>query len=131
MATATQDLWPDDLAMLAGRTPLSILREQADLLPAKTKNLLEGEVQVHHDEGDLYINLNIVAPALDHYRYTLVGFRQPAELYPLIETASGRRIPDEATLLQYLRETLSSPKTRRVIGNLIAQSNAAARPGED
>ncbi|MEI6103881.1 MAG: hypothetical protein WCP70_08040 [Methanothrix sp.] len=40
------DLWPNDIGNATQKAPLSILQEQASILGAKTKNLVEAEVRV-------------------------------------------------------------------------------------
>ena len=67
---AHADLW-GDIAPSAVRTPASILREQASLLGAKTKNTIEGQVETWTSGSKLYHSFNLVVPALDNYSYEL------------------------------------------------------------
>ncbi len=75
MSSTIPNLWPTDLAPLAARTPLTILKEQASQLGAATKNLLEGHVTTYtSDEPNDRLfkhRFNIVAPSLGNYTYEL------------------------------------------------------------
>ena len=117
------------------RTPLSILREQANALTEQTKGVLVGMVEVYRDsqDGDLTINLEVSVPALNGYRYRIISYRQPVELYPgtfsgdpiaKIAISNGRVI-DEEQFITYIKVVLSSERIRRVLGTLLSQAKDA------
>jgi len=122
MATHT-DLW-GDIAPTAVRTPVSILREQASLLGAKTKNMIEGQVETHTSGGDFYHAFNLVAPALENYSYELFQISHAVNLYPVHVRYSSLVLKNEEAFVNWLGQKLSSPETKRIIGNLLAQANS-------
>lgn len=137
MANAIPDLWPD-IEQSNVVPPLAILREQAAALGNKTGHLLEGEVKTRIDEaGSLIHSFYVVAPTLDNYSYRLFFMSHGADLYPvtaphLRRMDPGRgpypptvKIKSEKALLDYLREALSSERTKRIVGSLLAQVKAA------
>ena len=123
MATQT-DLW-GEIQTEEIRTPVAILREQAALLGPKTQNVVEAKVQTDPTPGGEFRHrFNLVVPALDNYTYQLFSVHHPMGLYPLTAN-TGRGLQDEETFKTWLRETLSSPETKRIIANLIAQASGA------
>jgi hypothetical protein len=139
MSSAIPNLWPTDLAPTAERTPLSILKEQATQLGAQTKNLLEGQVTTSasaQGEDRLFQHVfNIVAPALDGYKYQLLTVTHKLDPYPVTVRqpfrgvnalaqrlqAQGEKLASESEFIDYLRKVFASDETRRVIGALLAQ----------
>jgi hypothetical protein len=119
---AHADLW-GEIAPSQVRTPVSILREQASLLSTKTKNTIEGQVETQIDGNMFYHAFNFVVPALDNYSYELFKVSHEVNLYPVY---TGRIPParDEEAFLHWLGQELSSPETKRIIGNLLAQANS-------
>ncbi len=126
--TDNDDLWPADIANPPeDKAPLVLLREQAAALAKKTGNLVEAEVTTAQDiEGGLRLRFTLVAPALSNYRYDLFTAIQPAGLYPvrLILDNDTYVADSEEALKQYLRKFFSSHTARKVIGGLVAQSQA-------
>jgi hypothetical protein len=78
-----QDLWPDNIGEVKLRPPVTILREQAALLGQKTQNLVQAEIRVESGDGFFRYIFNIVAPALDNYRYELFRAWHKITLYPV------------------------------------------------
>jgi len=117
------DFW-GEIAPAEVRTPAAILREQAAALGPKTRNLIEAQVVTHASQsGDIVHNFNLVVPALDDYTYQLFRIRHAAaDLYP-VTVADGVVLRNEDAFVAWLRERLSSDKTKRIIGNLLAQVN--------
>jgi hypothetical protein len=95
------DLWPEDLGTTATASPLTILKEQASLLGAKTKNILKAGV-TRYERSPAVISRNVVAaksaavadepfkyafyleaPALDNYTYRLFTAAYDVNLYPV------------------------------------------------
>jgi hypothetical protein len=130
---AQPDLW-GEIAPAAVRTPLAILREQAALLGPKTKNLVEATVTTRRDRfqgesiGEFVHHFNLVVPSLDGYTYELFHVTHGVNLYPVIIPGGGpmlaRPLKSEEEFLGWLRQELSSPNTKRIISNLLAQATS-------
>jgi len=71
MATAIPDLWADDIKVNVA-TPLMILRTQEGLLAQKTKGILRGQVATTTTDKWIQHQLDLIAPALQNYRITLL-----------------------------------------------------------
>jgi hypothetical protein len=137
--TKSEDLWPSDLGLETIVTPVSILRTQANLLGERTRGMLVGEVQTW-TTGDIVRHaLNVVVPALDNYKYTLLKVHHPVMLYPVfvdeepvpygrirmisqIGTPDGFALKDEDALREWLRETLARQETKQILAHLYAQA---------
>lgn len=118
---AHADLW-GEIAPSAVRTPVSILREQASLLGKKTRHAIEGEVATHTLGSDFVHLFNLVVPALDNYSYELFRIVHGVSIYPVRVWGSDESLPDEEAFLEWLGRTLSSEKTKGIVGNLLAQA---------
>ena len=153
MSISARNLWPDDIAVVEEVPPIAILKEQGLLLGQRTKNLVEGRVRggplnygrtkfwqkgdPDYARNEFSYTFEVVAPALDNYRYELFGISHGVDFYPLgidwdspdntlISNLSGEAgIENEERFLKALEIIFSSEKTRKVIGSLIAQSRAA------
>lgn len=128
---ATQDLWGDLPLEENIRTPVTVLREQAALLGEKTRQVLQGDVRVHHSIGlkDFEAEFFITAPALDDYSYRLFSIQYPVTMYPLriSESITGMppiEYPSEESFVNALRIILSHPEVKKIISSLVAQSKA-------
>jgi hypothetical protein len=135
------DLWPSDIAPSTPnvKPPVTLLREQAALLGAKTKNIVEAQVvpadtQYHHGFG---YEFQLVGPALNNYRFPLFRIEYSIEMYPLWMYVAGGilgldegtaqfNVPSEADLLEALAKVFAAEKTRQVIQAIQAQSMVAA-----
>jgi hypothetical protein len=142
MNSVAQDLWPDDIVDAVSTTPASILKVQAGRLGQKTKNLVQGQVETSAASGRLVHSFKLIAPALDNYTYELLRISHGVTLYPIkveeepIKTSKvrfadmgGKKVPghwlqNEGELIDWLREALSAPQTRRIVGSLVSQSAA-------
>jgi len=80
---AQTDFW-GEIAPAAVRTPLAILREQAALLGAKTKNLIEATVATSVNGPQFQHRFNLVVPSLGNYTYELFWVTHGIEMYPII-----------------------------------------------
>jgi hypothetical protein len=132
---ATQvDFW-GEIDAISDRTPLSILREQAAVLGTKTQNLVEAAVETHGRNGEFSHSLNLVVPALDHYKYQLFSIRhRVANLYPVfvgdvhtnpaLEGGREMRLGNEEEFKDWLSKMLSAPETRKILGALLAQARS-------
>lgn len=124
---ATQaDFW-GDIEIPVIRTPAAIMREQAALLGKKTKNIIEGAVETRISDGAFHHSLDLVVPSLDNYTYRLLSIEHGVELYPVTVGDSRflnrSKLKTEEEFEAWLRDRLSSPETKRIIGNLLAQVN--------
>jgi hypothetical protein len=117
------DLW-GDIAPSAVRTPASILREQASLLGAKTKNTIEGQVETWTSGSKFYHSFNLVVPALDNYSYELFKISHEVNLYPVHVGFPLIEAKNEEAFVNWLAQKLSSAETKSIIGNLLAQANS-------
>src|SRR6185436_9770992 len=137
MSISPRNLWPDDIAVTDAVAPVSLLKEQASLLGERTKNLVEGRVTPGLGKGAAFLiagrfnyDFDLVAPALNNYRYHLFSISHGVELYPL--TISGTealdsediQVNNEEEFLNELKRIFSFEKTKRIISSLIAQSTS-------
>lgn len=127
MPDVIRDLWPSDVATDVV-TPVAILRFQGAQLRKKTKNLLEADVVTEADSGWVVHHFDLVAPALDNYRYRLFSVRHKERIvYPAhIEGTTGAALPPSPTqskFMDVLGEVLQSNEAKSVIHSLIAESN--------
>ncbi len=133
MPTTSNDLWPDDIAVTDVVTPVNILKEQASMLGAKTKNLVQGEIvqRITRREGEspdsFIFSFNLKAPALQNYKYQLFWVTYPITFYPLTIHKGGAdsdiTVNSQDELVDELRNIFSHEKTKNVIHALIAQSS--------
>lgn len=130
-----RNLWGELPGVEGFLVPAAILREQAAKLGELTDNILEGKVvQSQTPDGRLIYELQIVAPALHHYRYTLLRVVHGVSVYPLTVCAyaggGGWEMDEEYTcrneeeFIGTLESLLSSDEARRTVGWLLAQSKA-------
>jgi hypothetical protein len=124
-------LWPEDIAVTDAVAPVVILKEQASLLGQRTQNLVEARVhpgQLHYVGYPFVYYFELVAPALDNYRYRLFGISHGVEFYPVrieFEEFDGYRDAiSESEFMDELAKIFSSERTKRIISSLIAQSKA-------
>ncbi len=123
----SENLWGNlpDVGTL--RTPLTILKEQASVLGEMTEGLLIGNVKLKRSSVDdkFVLNLDIIAPALDNYTYSVVTVKQPPEFYPLelnfSQESKGDIINDEKTFVDGLGKILSSDEVKKVVVGLLSQ----------
>jgi hypothetical protein len=135
--------WPSDLSLLQERTPVSILKEQAEILGKNTGYKLKGQVSTHTSEDGEILNVfYVVVPALDGYRYELFEISHGALGYPvkIVSSPKAEIEPDEdardlynrmkktlATeddFVAWLKTILGSKETRRLLASLLAQASA-------
>lgn len=136
MSISPRNLWPEDIAVTDAVAPVSILKEQASLLGERTKNLIEGSVSPSFRDLGLILrkdrfsyDFDVVAPALNGYRYRLFNISHGVEFYPLtIDSAALNSPPfnvnNEEEFLKAIEAIFSSEKTKGIISSLIAQSRA-------
>jgi hypothetical protein len=117
---ASTDLW-GEIEATQIRTPLVILREQAALLGTKTKNLVEASVKTHANGDAFAHNFNLVVPALDNYTYNLFTITHGPSIYPISVLYKSTQFETEQEFIEWLGAKLSSPDTKRIVANLLAQ----------
>lgn len=83
MSEEGRNLWPPTLAPRTLRTPVSVLRRQAEELYQKTKGLLRGELVFDGKDANFSVSFNVVAPALGNYRFWILSVYQSAEGFPV------------------------------------------------
>lgn len=124
----TKNLWGELPELENIRTPAAILREQAMLLTEMTVAVLRGEVSVTPRKEGLRLNLFILVPALNNYSYSVLYVDHPLTLYPLTVFDGAEEeitCADEDSFLAAIETVLKSPRVRKAIQALLAQSNAA------
>jgi hypothetical protein len=130
MSEARRDLWPEITPTTTIVPPVSILREQAELLAKKTKGLVIGEITSATSEPErqpydtVYMfdplaplsgvprpgkpknfehTFTIRVPALDDYRYELLTVTHGLEFYPLkVRFLPGRQAYSAESEEQYV-----------------------------
>jgi hypothetical protein len=120
MATQT-DFWGDISPAEPVRTPVAILREQAALLGSKTQNVVEAKVSTIAGER-FFHSFNLVVPALGNYAYQLFVIGTGVSPYPASVVHSDLKFETEQEFTDWLKAKLSSPETKKVIANLLAQA---------
>jgi hypothetical protein len=147
MENSNLDLWPESFEVdIKINPPLMILREQASLLEKKTSGLVKAIVQKGENDivleaallaspfspkpvnSSIRYSFWLVAPAFGNYKYQLFTVVQPVEMYPLRIVGGpleDMEITSEEDLIEKLKLIFASEKVQRVIGAMIAQSQAA------
>ena len=112
-------------------TPTEILKKQAALLSDMTNGILQADVTVTVSTftGEFTLEMDIVAPAIDNYRYSVLRASHGIELFPVKVSPAWDSIEvtecnDEAEFEAALEQILSSEKITRIINLLRAQSHA-------
>jgi hypothetical protein len=133
------DLWPQQLGTLPIKAPVTILKEQASILGTKTQNVVIAEVtHARGEAGRFAYDFDLVAPALQSYRFELFSIEYGIDLYPVYFTLEGTLrneiMPDlktkyattqnEQGFLALLKQILNSNRTKQAILTLVAQSGA-------
>ena len=126
---STENLWGPLPTNKDIKLPVTVLKEQAGILSDATSKILVAEVSVSKSGESVTYSLDIVAPALDNYRYQVLFVTHKAVAYPLqVFQVRGNPIKcsNEQEFLDVLKSILSSEKTHAVVSSLLAQSKAAA-----
>lgn len=117
------DFW-GEIETTEVKTPLSIMREQAAALGPRTKNLVEAKVDTETRGGEFIHTFELVVPALEDYTYRLFQVQHSVEMYPIRVKGTPIELETEETFTAWLRERLSSEKTRKLVSNLLAQAQS-------
>jgi hypothetical protein len=144
------DLWSDDIKVDVVQ-PVVILRTQAGLLEKKTRGVLRSEVTTTRSPSGEVLGLDLLAPALNGYRKTLLTAAHAADMiYPLLVTSEALRalnrsphtppgaismmadlllknhekeVSSQDEFIDTVRTILRSGYVRALISSLIAKSN--------
>jgi hypothetical protein len=126
-----ENLWPTDFGELAQKTPVAILREQAQALGERTANVVVGRVASGAEgPGKFRHILNLYSAPLG-YLTELLWIEHGIDLYPVEIRLTGysneplndpvlAANPDEFNAR--LKEMFSREKTKKTIASLLAQS---------
>jgi len=139
-----EDFWPVLEDAEDPNAPVVLLRKQAEKLTEKTGYRLRGRVSTssilldHEGRHALGLDLSgganpdsfthvftIEVPALDDYSYTLFSVSHGIEPYPVIyPDAQGgwNALANHEAFTAWLRETLASERTKRVLKTLSEQA---------
>jgi len=133
----TESFWtiPDTRDL---RTPVTIIREQAEALTQQTNGLLQGEVLIVPERSPTGVgltrtraSLKIAVPYLNDYAVYVLSYTHNIDMYPgdltnYFEDEENISISNEDEFINALKKILSSSTTLRILGNLLSQANAAA-----
>lgn len=120
------DLWPSDIQSSSIKPPVTILKEQGTFLGRKTSNIVEGVVRSKETEGEFSWNFYLSAPCFGDYQHRLLNLSHDIELYPVKvideESVTPQIAETEDEFMEILRAIFATPKTKRVIEAILAQS---------
>lgn len=126
---STDNLW-GELGTEKITLPLTILKAQAAKLGELTDNVLQGNIdQVPPgDDWEFAYVLDIIAPALNNYTYTVLRIMHdvagyPATVFDCVDGfESAVAIETEDEFVRHLASILSSRHVRGVVNALLTQS---------
>lgn len=126
---SSKNLWGDLGSLAKIKTPVVFLKEQANQLTQATQGTLRGRVSQFGQGDQIEADLEVVAPALGDYSYTILKIRHSLDVYPVkVFDASTHMIEreadlcyDEKSFLESLESILSSDGVRKVISTLLSQ----------
>ena len=124
------DLWPADIR-LDVRSPLVILKTQAELLSKHTKGLLECAVTTTEEGEQVQHALDLFARAVNYRERVFSAQHKKKEAYPVLVAGMGiatRTIDSEAEFLNALAHSLQSQTLRTIVDSLIAVINETKAP---
>lgn len=125
-----ENLWPTDFGELAERTPVAILREQAQALGQRTANIVVGRVSSGSagPGGNFIHHLSLYSSPLG-YSTELLWIDHGIDLYPVQIRVPGdpnTNTPivaaNPSEFAAQLKDVFSREKTKKTIASLIAQS---------
>ena len=126
---STENLWGslDDFKKI--KTPLSIVREQGELLSQATQGILLGDVKIASQGGKIHFTLFIMAMQLNQYKCEILKVQHGIKIYPVQvynsrATAKWKLCKTESSFVTEIKSILSSPETRDIIESLLSQSES-------
>lgn len=127
---SNENLWGELPVAESIKPPVTILREQASLLSRMTNGILEAKVDNRSVGGVFHFDLDIHAPAINNYIYTVLQVTYGISMYPVtvISNSHARQYvcQNEAEFIADLKEVLSSKEVHSTIGRLLSLSKAEA-----
>ena len=126
----TENLWGSLEEFEKIKTPLSIVREQGELLTQATQGILKGYVKVDSQGDTISFSLFIIAMQLNQYKYEVLKVQHGVKIYPvgvynLVEPRDRWvSCPSEEIFLTKIKSILSSSETRKIIESLLSQSES-------
>lgn len=127
----TESFWaiPDAVDL---RTPVTILKEQAEALTQATKGILKGEVSIDKNSYDNSLtaaSLMIRVPFINDYSIRICSYSHGLDMYPgdfmAIDMTISEKVSTEEQFVIRLRDSLSSNKVKNILANLLSQARAA------
>jgi len=129
----TESFWaiPDTKNL---RTPVTILKEQAEALTRATNGVLEGSVETFPANQPnfgwrLRSCLTINVPFLKDYAVNILTYSHNITMYPGILNGDYENgfstVENEEEFVSRIKEILSSRTTMTILANLISQAEAA------
>jgi len=135
------DLWPSDLGTVTIKSPVTILKEQAAMLGAKTSNIVKARVLKTVPQSlagtmlPFAYEFQINVPALDNYTYRLFIIRYDVDLYPVrfaslddaiaeemgVSREQGLSASDAEEFTEILARIFGSQRTRHVVHAILSQ----------
>ena len=144
MSATIPDLWSDDIEVNLV-SPVAILRAQTGFLERKTQGILRAEVRSTDSGNRAVHSLDLIAPALNDYRKSLLSASHAKDMiYPVTVRSEGlspadqgllpipvsgsdqKTVSSQAELIEVVRRVLRSGYVRSLIHSLIARSNEAS-----
>jgi len=121
-----EDLWGELPKVEKIKTPLMILKEQAEILSKKTNNLIEGFVDIIAPiPNSMRFRLKIKATALGGYTANIVEVRHDIRMYPIevlnSQTGMSGSLQNESEYLEALTKIFQSEEIRNLISAVLAQ----------
>lgn len=143
------DFWPNEIEQTNITVPITTLREQAELLGKKTKNIVKAELVALAPSEPVVIERDgvqnesrvfryaflLVAPILDNYRYHLFSISHPIDIYPIrfylddeieqevrLNNESPTIASSEEDFSNTLKSIFGARKTVRAVQSMLAQS---------
>jgi hypothetical protein len=121
MTVQESDFWGEIEEADSTLTPSMILKQQAALLGAKTKHLLEAEVRTIAQNEYFYHHFCLIVPTLDNYTYELFRVSHKIGLYPVtVNDSVGKQLKTEEDFKEWVHQKLSSLGTKQLLANLLS-----------
>lgn len=119
-----EDLWGDMPDVETLKTPLLILKEQAELLQEKTKGMLVGQIVASQNGQNFTYTFSIVAPTLNNYTYRVLMVSHALGFYPAVVYDSQKNniaisCENEEEYKKCLSGLFSSEKNKAAISKLL------------
>jgi len=132
MPDPTEDFWPPDFPTGSDPEPVLLLKQQAELLTARTNGRVEGIVKSSAEGGTAFHSLYARVPALGDYMYKLLYIAHPvaadpANPFPIAVEDSlyldRKSIQTMDEFRHWLKDILASEWVRTTIGRLLQYSS--------